>query len=184
MYFPLRLRKHNQSHIIYFSTTIRNMRIGDLSFVLGAVAITASPIPHEEGPVQIGIETTSDNGYSNSALESGTNSGNTLTELEDNLRAIVPRAPVPTIAPTLDWDLEVDDVDDQTAEDLMSEGDVNDFKNQNKKPKKPKKPKKSKKPKTKTKFRTKTRTETETETVTLPVPAPPEPTSNYSLSFC
>ncbi|KAJ4397539.1 hypothetical protein N0V93_001770 [Gnomoniopsis smithogilvyi] len=138
------------------------------TLILGAVAVTASPILKEKDSIQTGTAPRKD--YANLPFETIPTSREKAAELEGKLRALNPRAPAPTIAPILAWDLGAEDVFDQATED-----DIDDLIAQKKKPKKEKKPKKSKKPKTKTKFRTKTKIETKTETATL-IPIPPVPT--------
>lgn len=148
--------------------------------ILSAVAVTASPIATEGDAVDIGANLVQEHTYPDSKPETSKVLGKIFSGVDDKLKTIIPRASAPIDTPTIEWDVEAEEDEDQATEEIGVEDDGNNgFEKKPKKTKKPKKPQKTKRPittKTRTRFITKTETKTKTETATV-IPIPPIPTS-------
>lgn len=171
------------------------MRSAYLGLVLGAVAVTASPLRPRPQPVDTSTEVAQEHEYPEYAHDVDSPLFKQwLAELEERLRpALAPApAPAPTRAPYLkrddvetgDFEAGVEDDGDDEEFDVGLPGDDQEFDvgtpggdGKRKKPKKPKQPtcKKPKRPRV-TKTRTKTRVVTHTDYVTATLPIVPIPT--------
>lgn len=120
------------------------MQIG---VVIGAVAITASPMPQPDEAVPASTEiAVQENNYADLNPFDFSLAEAMVKSMEEKLKPIIPRLPTSTDAPTSDMESGIEDDDKHESVESPESDGVEEMKERKKKkPKKPKKPK-SKKP--------------------------------------